>query len=312
VPRLNQQKDQRRKQGSKEKGVFFPHKSKTLRQLSKRVNSFRAILQRKNDLSLEIMKISAFYIAEGIQLKPLKEAYAGSLLQETPFELFYRVDEESYFYIVDYGAVVFANMDDTDMSKNLALIQTMCLRPLLEKIRDDFEILSSPNEPLHFGYSSLRCPQITEDVAKIVMLNVAHSVSMDFYTRRVEELLAEIHIFTNQMENEGTIHISRSNMIKFIGRMLNSKNRIIENLFIFDSPDLTWDDEYLDKIHHGLARTFEIQSRFKEVEYTFKVIEDNLSVFRELYLHRESSKLEWIIILLICIEVADLILGKFI
>lgn len=257
------------------------------------------------------MKISAFYIAEGIRLKALKEAYAGTLLQETPFELFYRVDEDSYFYVFDYGAVVFANMDDVDMSKNLALLQSVCQRPLPEKIRDDFAILLKPNEPLHFGFGSLRCPQITEDVAKIVMMNVAHSVSMDFYARRVEELLAEIHIFTNQMENEGTIHISRSNMIRFIGRMLNSKNRIIENLFIFDSPDLTWDDEYLDKIHHGLARTFEIQSRFKEVEYTFKVIEDNLSVFRELYLHRESSKLEWIIIALICIEVVDLIAGKF-
>jgi len=34
-------------------------------------------------------------------------------------------------------------------------------------------------------------------------------------------------------------------------------------------------------------------------------------VFRELYLHRESSKLEWIIIILICIEVIDLFVSKF-
>ncbi|MFN0035965.1 MAG: RMD1 family protein [Saprospiraceae bacterium] len=256
------------------------------------------------------MKVIAFYIAEGIRLKALKEAYTGSLLQENPFELFYRVDADRYFYVFDYGAVVFANMGDTDMSKNLALLQPMCLRPLADKIRDDFEIVLRPGEPLHFGFDSLTCPRITEDVAKIAMMNVAHSVSMDYYAQRADELLAEINHFTHQMEHEGTISISRSNMIKFIGRMLNSKNRIIENLFIFDSPDLAWDDEYLDRIHHGLARTFEIQSRFKEIEYTFKVIEDNLSVFRELYLHRESSKLEWIIIALICIEVADLIWGK--
>lgn len=258
----------------------------------------------------KIMKITAFYIAEGIRLKELKGAYAGSLLQESPFELFYRVDEDRYFYVFDYGAVVFANMDDTDMSKNLSLLQSMCLRPLPDKIREDFEILLRPDEPLNFGFGNLSCPRITADVAKIVMMNVAHSVSMDFYAKRAEELLAEIHVFTHQMEHEGAIDISRSNMIRFIGRMLNSKNRIIENLFIFDSPDLTWDDEYLDRIHHGLARTFDIQSRFKEVEYTFKVIEDNLSVFRELYLHRESSKLEWIIIALICIEVVDLIVSK--
>jgi uncharacterized Rmd1/YagE family protein len=33
-------------------------------------------------------------------------------------------------------------------------------------------------------------------------------------------------------------------------------------------------------------------------------------VFRDFFLHRESSKLEWIIIALICIEVFDLIMSK--
>lgn len=51
------------------------------------------------------MKISAFYIAEEIDLKSLKEHYAGTLLQENPSELYYQVDEAGYFYASDYGAV---------------------------------------------------------------------------------------------------------------------------------------------------------------------------------------------------------------
>jgi uncharacterized Rmd1/YagE family protein len=260
--------------------------------------------------TVENMKISAFYIAEGIQLKALKDTYAGTLLQENPSELFYRVDEHCYFYAFDYGAVVFANLSDTDLSKNLALLQPLCLRPLAEKIRDDFEIEHRPGGELAFGFDRLVVPTLSEDVVKTTMLILAYSVAMDFYDQQAQAQLSEMQQFTHQMETRGTIQISRSNMIRFIGRALNNKNRIVENLFIFDSPDLAWDDEYLDRIHRGLARTFEVQSRFKEIEYTCKVIEDNLSVFRELYLHRESSKLEWIIIVLICIEVADLILSK--
>lgn len=256
------------------------------------------------------MKIAAFYIAEQLHLKRLKEAYAGTLLSGNTSELFYHVDNEGYFYAFDYGAVVFANMDDTDVSKNLALLQQFSEHPLAETLRDDFEIFHQPDDPLSIGFDSLSAPQLTEDVVKIAMLNTAHSVSLDFYSQRAHELLSEIQRFTNQMEDEGSIRISRKNMLRFIGRTLNSKNRIVENLFIFDSPELTWDDEYLDRIHRGLARTFETQTRFKEIEYTFKVVEDNLSVFRELYLHRESSKLEWIIIILICIEVFDLIISK--
>jgi uncharacterized Rmd1/YagE family protein len=256
------------------------------------------------------MKITAFYIAEQLQLKRLKETYAGTLLSGNTSELFYRVDNEGYFYAFDYGAVVFANMDDTDMSKNLSLLREFSEHSLAETLRDDFEIFHHPDEQLSIGFDSLIAPQLTEDVVKIAMLNTAHSVALDFYSQRAHELLSEIQRVTNQMEDEGSISISRKNMLRFVGRTLNSKNRIVENLFIFDSPELTWDDEYLDRIHRGLARTFEIQTRFKEIEYTFKVVEDNLSVFRELYLHRESSKLEWIIIILICIEVFDLIISK--
>lgn len=257
------------------------------------------------------MKISAFYLAEDILLKKLKENYAGELLQENPSELFYRVDQTGYLYVFDYGAVVFANISDTDLSKNLLIIQQFCERPMAEKLRDDFEITHRPGEALSFGFDDLVVPELSQDVVKIVMLDLAYSVAMDFYTQCAQEQMTEIKQLTKQMETEGTIHISRANMVRFIGRALNNKNRIVENLFIFDSPDLAWDDEYLDRIHRGMMRTFEISSRFKEVEYTFKVIEDNLSVFRDFYLHRESTKLEWIIIVLICIEVFDLIIGKF-
>lgn len=256
------------------------------------------------------MKITAFYIAEQIQLKPLRSAYAGTLLQESPSELFYRVDADQYCYLFDYGAVAFGNMSDVDISKNLSLIQGYCDHPLDEKLRDDFEILQRPEEALHVGFDRMVTPRLDESVVKIAMLNVAASVTMDFYTHRSEVLLSNIKGLTNQMEQNGSIRIGQKDLLKFIGRTLNSKNRIVENLYIFDAPEQTWDDEYLDKLHRGLARTFDLQSRFKEVEYTFKVVEDNLAVFRELFLHRESSKLEWIIIILICIEVFDLIFSK--
>jgi len=256
------------------------------------------------------MKITAFHIAEQLTLKSIKEAYAATLLQENPSELFFRADETSFFYAFDYGVVVFANMPDVDVSKNLMLLQQFSINPLPEKIQDDFEIMEKEGEQLTFHFGSLSAPKLTDDVIKIAMLNLAQSVAMDYYAQRAQSLLSEIRGFTNQMETEGNIRISRVNMLRFIGRTLNSKNKVVENLYIFDGPDPTWEEEYLDRVHRGLSRTFELPTRFKEIEYTFKIIEDNLSVFRELYLHRESSKLEWIIIILICIEVLDMFLSK--
>jgi required for meiotic nuclear division protein 1 len=256
------------------------------------------------------MKITAFYLAERLQLKELRSAYAGSLIQENPSELFYKADNDRYFYAFDYGVAVFANMTDVEISQNLSFLQQFTQNPLDDKIRDDFEVLSSDKDLPEFGFDVMYTHLLDDAVLRVVMQNLAHSVALDYFAHQSQLLLSEITGFTRQLEYEGRIRISRKNMLRFIGRALNHKNRIVDDLFIFDSPELTWENEYLDRVHRGLARTFETQSRFREIEYTFKIIEDNLAVFRELYMHRENSQMEWIIIVLILIEVIDLVVNK--
>ncbi len=99
-------------------------------------------------------------------------------------------------------------------------------------------------------------------------------------------------------------------MHRFLGKALNTQNDIAENIYIFDAPDLTWEDEYLDRLHRGLMKHFDLRIRFSEIEYTLRIIENNLTVFREIIHQRESNLLEFIIILLILVEVFDLFITK--
>jgi uncharacterized Rmd1/YagE family protein len=101
-------------------------------------------------------------------------------------------------------------------------------------------------------------------------------------------------------------------MMRFLGRALNTQNDIAENIYIFDAPELTWEDEYLDKLHQGLIKHFDLRVRYSEIDYTLKIIENNLTVFREIIHQRESSLLEVIIIVLILVEVFDLMITKII
>jgi uncharacterized Rmd1/YagE family protein len=122
--------------------------------------------------------------------------------------------------------------------------------------------------------------------------------------------LTEVRGFAKELEATGKLKISRKNMMRFLGRALNTQNDIAENIYIFDAPELVWDDEYLDKLHQGLIKHFDLRVRFSEIEYTLRIIEDNLSVFREIINQRESNILELIIIVLILVEVFDLLITK--
>jgi uncharacterized Rmd1/YagE family protein len=87
--------------------------------------------------------------------------------------------------------------------------------------------------------------------------------------------------------------------------VLKIKNQISENLCIFDSPDITWENEALNKLNASLKQTFDLKDRYRYIHERVGILKEDLELFKDIMDHRESSKLEWIIILLILVEVVD-------
>jgi uncharacterized Rmd1/YagE family protein len=97
---------------------------------------------------------------------------------------------------------------------------------------------------------------------------------------------------------------------QYIGRTLLLKNRIAENIYVFDSPPETWENENLTKIDADLKRTFDLQVRVRTIQEGLNIIRDNLELFRGLLQYRNSNILEWIVIILILLEVLNLLIEK--
>ncbi|HNX58566.1 MAG TPA: RMD1 family protein [Spirochaetota bacterium] len=271
-------------------------------------------MTRKKTASTErttAVRISAYHLGDSINLKLFKSEFTGTLISSSSFELFYSTENGGYLYIFNYGVVAFADVTDVDKSRILSHLRNYTQNPLSENYSDDFNIsLSDDTKPV-FDFDNLCVQVINESLIKNVMFNVAQSVALDFYDHESEKFLEQVNKFTSELEHKGKISLSKRKMLQFIGQTLSRKNRVIDNLYIFDVPDIVWDDKILDEINTGMVKLFDLRTRFKEVQSNFKNIEDNLAIFMELYQHRMSNLLEWIIIILILIEVADLFLTKW-
>ena len=92
--------------------------------------------------------------------------------------------------------------------------------------------------------------------------------------------------------------------------ILSLKNKIAGNLYIFDSPEETWEDENLNKLDIGLKKTFDLQSRFRDIQEGLQIVKDNLEMFKDLLQYRNSVILDWVIIILIFLEVVNLMVEK--
>lgn len=253
--------------------------------------------------------VISYQIADAIDVKGFCSAFKAELYYNDPAELFFRTGAEQYVYVFKYGAVCFLNYDEAGIAAILKEIIPFCKNIFASKLTDEFLVETGARE-LRVGFNKIEVPSANIDVMRLVMLNVSQSVALDYYEEQTSNLLTETNYYTQKLENRGRLGISGARLTKYIGRTLLLRNRIAENIYVFDSPPETWEDESLNRIDTDLKRTFDLQVRVRVIQEGLSIIKDNLELFRALLQYRNSNILEWIVIILILMEVMDLIIQK--
>jgi required for meiotic nuclear division protein 1 len=196
-----------------------------------------------------------------------------------------------------------------DSSAFLLFIDPFCKNRFAESLSDEYIV--EPGAPENkIRHNKIEITAVEQKVLRMIMLNVSQSVALDYYSDQTTQLLEETNYHTQILEKKGRLAISGIHLKKYIGKTLLLKNRIAENLYIFDSPPETWEDERLDKLHTELKRNFELAERFRHVSEGLGIVKENLELFKDLLQYRNSVFLEWIIIALIAIEVVQFLLSK--
>lgn len=254
-------------------------------------------------------KVISYQIADSIDVKGFCSVFKAELYYNDPAELFFRMDADRYMYVFKYGAICFLNFDEAGIADVLKQIIPFCKNVFAKKLTDEFLVETGAKE-LRVGFNKIEVPSANIDVMRLVMLNVTQSVALDYYEEQTNNLLTETNYYTQRLENKGRLGISGYKLKKYIGRTLLLRNRIAENIYVFDSPPETWENERLNKIDADLKRTFDLQVRVRMIGEGLSIIKDNLELFRALLQYRNSNILEWIVIILILVEVLDLIIQK--
>ncbi len=257
-----------------------------------------------------MLKVEAFQIAEQINIKSFRGEFTAEPQFATNYELFYVLEHNKYLYVLNYGVVVFVDHSEVEKSDFIRFLKNYCEKTVSEDFKEDLMVDVNPQRKLTFDYTSLIVPELNADVVRVIMLNTAQSVALETYEALGDNILEGTKRFAQELERAGKVKISPKNLLRFIGRTINVKNSIIDNLYVFNSPDVVWESEYLSKLDHGLREMFDINTRFRALDYELRVVQDNLELFTDLLQNRESTRLEWIVIGLIFVEVLNLIFGK--
>ncbi|MDF0707727.1 RMD1 family protein [Flagellimonas okinawensis] len=253
----------------------------------------------------------AHQIAEAISVPSCKTMFRGRLIVSDNDELFFERYKGEFVYIFKYGVVCTYNAGPEEREKVIDEVLPHCKNPLETRLVEKIEICVGNKED-KITYDKVNLAKFHVDALRLIMLHVSQSIALNRYAWISGEILADTEKHTSNLEVNGRLSIGGTKLKKYIGRVLNVKNRISENLYIFDSPEATWEDGELNKLDQHLKATFDLKNRYRSIHDQLEIIKDNLDLFKEITFHRENNRLEWVIIILILVEVMDLLLIKFI
>ena len=251
--------------------------------------------------------VTAFRVCEKIpirQLNNIEEVLGATIVYRSSEQL--ELHKNKYrIYMFNFGGIAFFDCPAEEQGEIITRFLTE-FSSIIVGIQWDLTSLSDSvrikfSEETKIDFDCINLSTRDNEPLRIIALVLAHSVVIDYYERHVENM---IELSTNYMARiRGKIPRATKNLVTFLVEGMQTKQHIITNLFVLDSPEEVWENPELDKIYQETRKMFEISSRFKAIDYKLKLIQDNLAMIVNLSSNQSNLILELAIVLLIIFEI---------
>ncbi|HJZ94589.1 MAG TPA: RMD1 family protein [Gemmataceae bacterium] len=249
------------------------------------------------------LEVRAEYFNSPIDLDLLRARYRPyQVLSADPLVL--KLAGNAHVVVLRFGAVVFWDCDGVTRAEVLGEVRRLPdMGPASADVRDEMLVLTGePDERMSFR--EIRLKTLSLEHIKIVSEMLGQSVALKHSELSVSRALKNTTPIVHALEARGALIPSAQTIVRTVGFTLSVREAILARLSLFDDPAETWRSERLARLHGLLYDHFDIKKRLSAVQEKVTFLSDLNTMLMNLLQNRTSHRLEWIVILLIVIEVA--------
>lgn len=148
---------------------------------------------------------------------------------------------------------------------------------------------------------------ILNDDSVFVKLSISHalaqSVKLSVLEQSVTNLLNQTPPIQKELASTGTISLSKKQISKQIGILFNERYSVNLHSDILDTPEFFWRRPHYEPLYLMTAEFQDIQIRQNILNHRLNMIHELYEILSNELNYKHSTRLEWIIITLIGIEV---------
>ena len=152
--------------------------------------------------------------------------------------------------------------------------------------------------------SGINCIKILNILQKLsISLGLSQSIKMEHFETKIANLIELNNDLNLDMSRNGRININMKDINKRIGKLYLLRCDLNFESKILDVPELFWECDVFFKEYQSICQLLLISNRFEILNSRFNLLHDLFKNVHENKQIEHENRLEWIIIILIILEV---------
>jgi required for meiotic nuclear division protein 1 len=219
-----------------------------------------------------------------------------------------KIDDFHRVMVTSFGAVVFYSFDE-GIAKLVSsrISETLSDSFVVKEVEDRLIVeTDKPDERFLYNEIWLKGDESLPTQMRIIAMLLAQSVALDHLEREADNAMSGFTRYLEDLREEGTIRMSARHILKNIGFAMQTRFMVLNNVALFDKPAETWESEAIEDLFQGMRDFFDIAERQDVLAAKLDFISENTRMLFEVLSSRKSHYLEWIVIVLIAVEIVGL------
>ena len=247
--------------------------------------------------------ISAHYVAKSLNLAEIEKKNDLSLLTKRRNSLLFQPAPDRMMVVYSFGVVVLFNFDEKLGLKLVKQAARYSDDPAQKHKTEDYAVIDDPEKKISVEFDSIYVSKIDIDQIHLISEVLAQSVAIEFVEEQVDQFMTRFEKIYSGLERDGKIRISDIEVRKAIGAGRNIVQYVITQLSLLDKPDITWEDKDTEAIFVGMRKMFELEDRFRNLEFRLNFIQDTSELVLDILQNKRSFNLELWVLTLFVIDV---------
>lgn len=216
-----------------------------------------------------------------------------------------KMTDDQRLMLFSFGSIVFINMPENDMPGLLSYLKTFV--PNIDTsgwqtYSDTYELHSENSGKLELKDKFALVPDHEIFYPELVSVILAKSVALEKSEEQLGRILDKLEVIIDRLE-KGKLRIGDRELARTTAKIARHEYNTINYIMILDKPDITWSNSAAAEFYDQLSEFYELNDRFEILTKKTAILSNIVDGFISISHSFRGLFVEWIIVILIIVEV---------